>query len=110
MENKQGELPAAGSCCGCSRVKRREPEELKSLLNRLSRIEGQIRGIRGMLESSAYYCTDVLVQCTAVNAALQAFERELLSNHLHTCVVDRIREGDDAVVDELADTLRKLMK
>ena len=109
MENKQGELPAAGSCCGCSRVKRREPEELKSLLNRLSRIEGQIRGIRGMLESSAY-CTDVLVQCTAVNAALQAFERELLSNHLHTCVVDRIREGDDAVVDELADTLRKLMK
>ena len=105
MEDEQIEQ-TGGSCCGCARVKHREPEELKSLLNRLSRIEGQIRGIRGMLESSVY-CTDVLIQCTAVNAALQAFERELLSNHLHTCVVEQVRDGNEDVIDEAMDLIRK---
>ena len=97
-------------CCCCSdRTKERSEEELKSLTNRLSRIEGQIRGIRGMLEKSAY-CPDILAQVAAANAALNAFNRELISNHIRTCVADDIREGKDETVDELVDTLQKLMR
>ena len=108
MEDEQIEQ-TGGSCCGCARVKHREPEELKSLLNRLSRIEGQIRGIRGMLEKNAY-CPDILAQVAAANAALNAFSRELLSNHIRSCVVNDVRAGNDEVVDELLSTLQKLMK
>ena len=84
-------------------------EEYKSLLNRLSRIEGQIRGIRSMVENDAY-CTDILMQASAANAALNAFSRELLSNHIHTCVVENIRQGKDEIIDELIDTLKKMMR
>ena len=94
-------------CCHKSKV--REPEEYKSLLNRLSRIEGQVRGIKGMVEKDAY-CTDILVQVAAVSAALNAFNRELLENHIKTCVAEDIRNGKDETVDELLETLRKLMK
>ncbi|MGN1451473.1 MAG: metal-sensing transcriptional repressor [Eubacteriales bacterium] len=93
----------------CARKKVRSPEEYKSLLNRLSRIEGQVRGIRGMVEKDAY-CTDILVQVAAVNAALNAFNRELLANHIRTCVSEDIRAGKDETVDELVSTLKKLMK
>ncbi len=62
-----------------------------------------------MLENDAY-CTDVLVQVSAVQAALNAFSKELLSNHIHTCVAENIRKGDDSVIDELVATLQKLMK
>ena len=79
------------------------------LCNRLSRIEGQIRGIRGMVEKDAY-CTDILVQSAAVNAAINAFNRDLLANHIRTCVAHDIRAGDDEVIDELVATLQKLMK
>lgn len=97
-------------CCCCSdRTKERSEEELKSLTNRLSRIEGQIRGIRGMLEKSAY-CPDILAQVAAANAALNAFSRELLANHIRSCVVEDIRGGREETVDELLSTLQKLMK
>ena len=96
-------------CCCTGRTKERSPEEYKSLTNRLNRIEGQIRGIRGMLEKNAY-CPDILAQVAAANAALNAFSRELLSNHIRSCVVNDVRAGNDEVIDELLDTLRKLMK
>ena len=95
--------------CPCQKTKQRSSDEMKALINRLSRIEGQIRGIRGMVERSAY-CTDILTQSAAVSAALNAFNRELLSSHLRTCVADDIRAGHDEVIDELLVTLQKLMK
>lgn len=95
-------------CC-CGRHKHRSEEEEKALLNRLNRIEGQIRGIRGMVEKSAY-CPDILVQVAAANAALNAFTKELLANHIKTCVADDIRAGRDETIDELVCTLQKLMK
>ena len=96
-------------CEACHKHKERTPEEMKALINRLNRIEGQIRGIRGMVEKSAY-CPDILVQSAAVTAAMNAFNRELLANHIRTCVADDIRAGNDEVVDELLKTLQKLMK
>jgi DNA-binding FrmR family transcriptional regulator len=93
----------------CHKTKERSEKEYKALLNRLNRIEGQIRGIKGMVENDAY-CTDILVQVSAVSAALNAFNRELLSNHIRTCVASDIREGKDETIDELCDTLKKLMK
>ncbi len=95
------------SCC--HRTKERTEKEYKSLLNRLNRIEGQVRGIRGMLERDAY-CPDILIQVAAVNAALNAFNKELLGNHIRTCVVRDIREGREETIDELTATLYKLMK
>lgn len=95
-------------CC-CHKTKERTEEEYKSLIHRLNRIEGQIRGIRGMVEKNAY-CTDILVQSAAVTAAVNAFNRELLSNHIRTCVAQDIRNGKDEVIDELVSTLQKLMK
>lgn len=97
------------NCCCTGKTKERSEEELKSLTNRLSRIEGQIRGIRGMLDKNAY-CPDILAQVAAANAALNAFSRELLSNHIRSCVVNDVRAGNDEVVDELLSTLQKLMK
>lgn len=95
-------------CC-CQRKKERPEDEYKSLIHRLNRIEGQVRGIRGMVENSAY-CPDILVQSAAVTAAMNAFNRELLASHIRTCVVDDIRSGRDEVIDELVATLQKLMK
>lgn len=96
-------------CCCSQKHKERSEKENKDLMNRLKRIEGQVRGIQGMLEKDAY-CTDVLVQVAAVSAALNSFNKVLLSNHIHTCVADNIREGNDEVIDELVTTLQKLMK
>jgi len=95
-------------CC-CARKKLRTEEEQKALMNRLNRIEGQIRGIRGMLEKDAY-CPDILTQASAANAALNAFCRELLASHVRTCVAEDIRAGKDETIDELLATLQKLMK
>ena len=97
------------NCCCTHKTKNREPDEYKKLINRLSRIEGQIRGIKGMVEKDAY-CTDILIQVAAVNAALNSFNKELLANHIRTCVANDIREGKDETVDELVNTLQKLMK
>ena len=95
-------------CC-CHKTKERSQEEYKNLLNRLNRIEGQIRGIRNMVEKDAY-CTDILVQVAAANAALNSFSKVLLANHMRTCVVDDIRAGKDGTIDELVATIQKLMR
>ena len=94
------------SCCS---HKDRTPEEHTALLNRLSRIEGQVRGIRGMLEKDAY-CVDILVQVAAANSALNSFSKELLAQHISTCVADDLRAGSEAKLDELINLLPKLMK
>lgn len=96
-------------CCCSERHKDRCEEEKKKLMNRLKRIEGQIRGIEGMVEKDAY-CPDILVQVSAVNAALNSFNKELLAKHIKTCVVDDIKEGHDETIDELVKVLQKVMK
>ena len=97
-------------CCCCSgKTKEREDKEFKDLMNRLKRIEGQVRGVENMLENDAY-CTDILVQVSAITSALNSFNKVLLANHMKTCVADNIREGNDEVIDELVCTLQKLMK
>ena len=101
--------PAAEPADCCCRHKDRTPEEYKALLHRLNRIEGQVRGIQGMLEKDAY-CIDILVQVSAINAALNSFNKKLLANHIETCVAENIREGHDEVIQELVDVLPKLMK
>ena len=99
----------AENCCCSARKKNRSPEEYKKLIHRLNRIEGQIRGIRNMVEQGAY-CPDILVQSAAVNAAVNAFNKELLANHIKTCVVQDIQKGNEGVIDELVLTLQTLMK
>ncbi len=96
-------------CCQDHKKTMRDDQQRKKLMNRLSRLEGQIRGIKRMLEEDAY-CTDILVQSAAASAALNAFNRELLGNHIRGCVANDIREGNDEVIDDLLDTLYKLMK
>ena len=95
-------------CC-CHKKKERTEKEYKDLLNRLSRIEGQVRGIKRMVEEDAY-CTDILIQVSAVNAALNSFNKVLLANHIRTCVAEDIRAGKEETIDELVATLQKLMK
>ncbi len=96
--------------CTCTKKqKQRSENEYKSLMNRLNRIEGQVRGIKNMLQSDAY-CTDILIQVSAVSAALNSFNKELLSNHISTCVAENLRNGNDDVIDELVTTLQKLMR
>lgn len=95
--------------CPHCRHKQRGEEEKRALLNRLSRIEGQLRGIRRMVEDDAY-CPDILTQSAAASSALEAFSRELLRNHIRTCVVDDIRAGHDETADELIETIRRFMK
>ncbi len=95
-------------CC-CNKKTNRSNEQKKKLLNRLKRIEGQVRGIINMVEQDAY-CNDILIQSAAVNAAMNSFNKELLTLHIHSCVVRDIKAGDDSVVDELTQTLMKLMK
>jgi len=95
--------------CTCHKTKERSEEEYKHLIHRLNRIEGQIRGIRGMVEKNAY-CTDILVQVSAVNSALNAFNRELLASHIKSCVAQDMREGKEETIDELVMILQKLMK
>lgn len=99
---------ASGGCC-THKLKERPQQEYKDLLNRLNRIEGQVRGIKGMVEKDVY-CTDILVQVAAVNAALNSFNKVLLANHIKTCVARDIREGKEDTVDELVAVLQKLMK
>ena len=96
-------------CCCSNKHKERSEAEYKDLMNRLKRIEGQVRGIQGMLEKDAY-CTDIIVQVAAVNAALNSFNKKLLTNHIHTCVAENIRQGNDDVIEELVNTIQKLMR
>ena len=97
------------TCCCTERKKERSAQEYQNLIHRLNRIEGQIRGIRGMLEKSAY-CVDILTQVSAANAALNGFAKELLSEHIRTCVVTDIRAGKREKVEELIETVQRFMK
>ena len=107
QQNLKESDPATPS--DCCRHKHREPAEYEALLKRLNRIEGQVRGVRGMVEKECY-CTDILTQVSAIQSALNAFSRELLASHIRTCVVDGIQSGDAEIVDELVRTVEKLMK
>lgn len=93
----------------CYKKKERSEKEYRDLLNRLSRVEGQIRGIKRMVEEDAY-CTDILIQVSAANAALNSFNKVLLAEHIRTCVAEDIRNGSEDTIDELVSTLQKLMK
>ena len=103
------DAPTSAPCSCCSKHTHRPDSDRKKLINRLKRIEGQIRGIIGMLENDAY-CNDILIQSAAVNAAVNSFNKELLANQIRTCVARDIREGKDETIDELVTTLQKLMK
>ena len=109
MEKEKTTPVQEESCCCCHKKKERDEKEYKDLMNRLSRIEGQVRGVKGMLERDAY-CVDILTQVAAINAALNSFNKVLLANHIKTCVVENVRNGDDSVIDELVTTMQKLMK
>lgn len=104
MDNNEFEVT-----CNCCRQTHRSEDEIKSLTNRCNRIEGQIRGIKGMLEKDAY-CDDVLNQIAAVQSALNGLSRVLLERHMKTCLIERIQSGENEVIDELMATVQKLMK
>ena len=110
MNDKAETVPAC--CChtgGTGKTKMRTEEDKKALITRLNRIDGQIRGISKMIENNAY-CVDVLTQVAAAQSALNGFSRVVLDTHIRTCVADGVRKGDDAVLDELLDIMRKFMK
>ncbi|MBQ9779927.1 MAG: metal-sensing transcriptional repressor [Clostridia bacterium] len=106
MEDK---INATKEKCPCCRTKERGETEYRSLMNRLSRIEGQVRGVKGMIEKDAY-CIDVLTQVAAITAALNAFNKELLGNHIRTCVTDDLKNGKEETAEELIDVLQRLMR
>ena len=106
-KNSEKKKAACPACCG--RTKERSPEEYRALMNRLKKIEGQVRGTERMLDESAY-CPDILIQVSAVNQALNSFSKVLLAEHIRTCVADDIRAGKDETIDELVNVLQKLMK
>lgn len=106
---KHADAGCGGEQAGTGKTKERTQQEYKDLIHRLNRIEGQVRGIRGMVERDAY-CTDILVQVAAVNAALNSFNKVLLASHIKTCVTRDIRDGKEETVDELVAVLQKLMK
>lgn len=95
--------------CQNQRKKERSQEEKRQLMTRLSRIEGQVRGVRNMVEDDRY-CVDVLTQVSAIQSALDSFTERLLANHIHSCVVEELRAGHDEVIDELCDTIKKIMR
>lgn len=109
MEEKQETLQPGEKRECCHKTKKRSEKEYKDLVNRLSRIEGQVRGIKKMVEQDVY-CTEILIQVSAVNAALNSFNKALLAEHIRTCVAEDIRNGKDETIDELVATLQKLMK
>ena len=108
QEHPAQESPGGEATCAVRR-KHREPCEYEALIRRLNRIEGQVRGVRGMVERDAY-CTDILTQVSAIQSALTAFSRELLSSHIHTCVAQDLKNGHPEVLDDLLTTIQKFMK
>lgn len=103
------EIMCSAHCEECARHKERTPEEYKKLIYRLNRVEGQIRGIKGMVEKGEY-CPDILTQVMAANAALNGFTKALLASHIRECVAEDIREGHNETVDELCALLQRLMR
>lgn len=96
-------------CCCSARSKERTPKEYKDLMNRLNRIEGQVRGVKGMIENDAY-CPDILIQVSAISSALNSFSKVLLANHINSCVVEDLVAGKEGTTEELVTLLQKLMK
>ncbi len=110
MKDMNDEIDDLVCCPNCSgKHKARDEKEYKDLMNRLKRIEGQVRGVEGMLENGVY-CTDIIMQVSAISSALNSFNKVLLANHMRTCVADNIRKGNEEVIDELVVTLQKLMR
>ncbi|MCR5484878.1 MAG: metal-sensing transcriptional repressor [Clostridiales bacterium] len=113
MDNNNEDIAPIPCCHECGKGlhshKHRSETEQKTLLNRLRRIEGQIRGIEKMVENEAY-CPDILTQVAAVNCALNSFNKELLAEHIRTCVAEDIRIGNDETIDELVRLTQKLMR
>ena len=109
MENEKRKVNCSCQEGCCVKTKHRDSDEYKSLIHRLNRVEGQIRGIRGMVEQDAY-CIDIINQVAAANAALNSFNKLLLSEHIRTCVTEDIRDGQNEKMDELVRTMQKLMK
>jgi len=112
MDSQKSKAEQTSACCstdGGDKMTYRTEDEKKALVNRLNRMEGQIRGLKGLLEKDAY-CTDILTQSAAVTAAMNSFNKELLASHIRGCVARDIREGKDEVIDELVALLQKLMK
>ena len=108
LETIENEMEGQCPCCSVKH-KEREEKERRDMINRLKRIEGQVRGVEGMLENNAY-CIDILMQVSAITSALNSFSKVMMANHIKTCVADNIREGNDEVIDELVATMQKLMK
>ena len=109
--NQEKECNLVEPTCTCCqhKTKQRDEKEYKDLYNRLNRIEGQVRGVKRMLEED-YYCVDILTQVSAISAALKAFNCQLLESHINTCVADNIKDGNQEVVGELVDVMKKMMK
>ena len=106
---ESGNESAEGAECCCGRKKVRSEKEHRDLINRLNRIEGQIRGIKGMVEKDAY-CIDILNQASAASSALSSFCKVLLSSHIRSCVAEDVRQGNEDKMDELVKTLQKMMR
>ena len=102
-------MDCSKNCECCERTTERSEEERKKLINRLNRIEGQIRGLKGMIEKDVY-CADILTQSAAASAAINAFNRDLLARHVKSCVARDLKEGREEVVDELMDIMARLMR
>lgn len=110
MNNKdEHENNITEACCCSEKLKVRSEKEYKDLKNRLKRIEGQVRGVSGMLDKDCY-CVDILTQVSAITAALNSFNKVLLANHIKSCVVDEVKAGNEEIIDELVATVQKLMK
>lgn len=109
VQNVGGQDMDSEEMCCCNRHKKRDSKEYNDLMNRLSRIEGQVRGIKRMLENDAY-CPDILIQVSAINAALTSFNKVLLANHIRECVTKDIRDGKDETVEELIAVCQKVMR
>lgn len=95
--------------CNCSKTTHRDEKERRDLINRLSRIEGQVRGVKSMVEGERY-CVEILTQVSAIQSALNSFNKELLERHIKTCVTEHVKNGDEAVLEELCQTIQRLMK
>lgn len=95
-------------CECCERITVRDDKLKAGLISRLNRIEGQVRGIKGMIEKDIY-CDDVLNQIAAVQSAMNSVGKLILENHIKGCLVKKIRNGEDEVVDELLVTIGKLL-
>ncbi len=96
-------------CCYSERKAHHPADFKKKLINRLNRIEGQVRGVRKMIDQDVY-CDDVITQITAIRSALSGLSKELFEAHLSSCILEQIQSGSDEIMEELKLTVRRLLK